>query len=389
MKNLSIYDIIELLSKKKRIIILFTLFFSIIAVAYSLLTPKYWISQTTFLPEEDNSSALNFGAGSLLGLGANLMGGVFQGEGVEMLAIMSSREFIEDVINKFDLINYFEINEMDELSNTDIAVNKVTESLVKTSMSDESGILVVKVESRDKQLSMDIANYYIESLNNYYLNVRASKGKRQRIFLEQRVYEVNATIDSLSNELVKFQESTGLLEPTQQIASIIGLFSDLLIKKTENDLQLEIMKASSDNNNPLIKDLEMTDAIISKKISQLEGDEESSYNHFILPLNSISSKSAQYTKILMQIEVQKLVYQFVYPQYEQAKIDEVKDLPTIQIIDTARKAGIRSKPKRAKICVLVFLGAFIFISSLLIFLEHIAIDDRKKLLSAWNNIKKF
>ena len=56
------------------------------------------------------------------------------------------------------------------------------------------------------------------------------------------------------------------------------------------------------------------------------------------------------------------------PEYEQAKIEEVKDLPTIEIIDKAIPAGKRNKPQRAKICVLSFFLALI-LSSFIVYLR--------------------
>ena len=59
----------------------------------------------------------------------------------------------------------------------------------------------------------------------------------------------------------------------------------------------------------------------------------------------------------------------MFPQYEQAKIEEVKDLPTIEIIDKAVPAGKRSKPKRAKFCILSFFIS-LFLSSFFILIKQ-------------------
>ncbi|MFO7891950.1 MAG: GNVR domain-containing protein [bacterium] len=50
--------------------------------------------------------------------------------------------------------------------------------------------------------------------------------------------------------------------------------------------------------------------------------------------------------------------EYLAPQYEQAKIQEMKDVPTIQVIDWATRPEWKSKPKRAYIVILSFLISF-------------------------------
>lgn len=388
MNTINLYDIILELTKKKKIIIIFTLICSIIAVVYSLLVPEYWVSRTSFLPVDDNSSSFNFGANSLLGLGANLVGGVFQVQGTEMLAVMNSREFVEDVIMNFDIINYLELDDEDPLVLFDKAYIKMTESIVKEYISDESGLINVKVETKDKELSANIANYYVEKLNDYYLNIKMTKGKQKREFLEKRVSEINAKLDSLSLELVKYQEENRILEPTQQMVSVIEIYSNILVEKINNDIQLELLRNETGENNPKLITLKLRNDILNNKIKEIEGLKEQSISEYLVPLKTIPVKSAKYADIMMKIEIQKIVYEYLYPQYEQAKLEEIKDLPSIQVIDKARIAGIRSKPKRAKLCIVVFLSSFIFISSLIIFTHLITETDKAKLRQSWSNIFK-
>jgi tyrosine-protein kinase Etk/Wzc len=64
------------------------------------------------------------------------------------------------------------------------------------------------------------------------------------------------------------------------------------------------------------------------------------------------------------MEVEKIIYQFLTEQYEQAKLQEAKDTPTIQILDRAVPPERKAKPKRSLIIALagligLFIGIFI------------------------------
>ena len=60
-----------------------------------------------------------------------------------------------------------------------------------------------------------------------------------------------------------------------------------------------------------------------------------------------------------------------------AKIEEIKDLPTIQVISKAVPRGYRKSPKRAVVCIVSFLFA-IFISSGLVVIKELMPNESKQ-----------
>ena len=67
-----------------------------------------------------------------------------------------------------------------------------------------------------------------------------------------------------------------------------------------------------------------------------------------------------------QVAIQQKVLEYIYPLYEQAKIDEQKDIPVILVLDKAVKAEKKVKPKRLTIIVTAF-GASLALSLLFVF----------------------
>ncbi|MCD4704638.1 hypothetical protein K8R66_01025, partial [bacterium] len=98
---------------------------------------------------------------------------------------------------------------------------------------------------------------------------------------------------------------------------------------------------------------------------------------YILSIDDIPDISLQYSQIILNLEIQQKIYEYLYPQYEAAKIDELKDLPTIEVIDKAVPAGKRSKPKRARFCVVAFILG-IFISSLIVIIKFLLEEEQIK-----------
>jgi capsule polysaccharide export protein KpsE/RkpR len=360
--QIDILDILLVLAKHKRFIFWTVLIVSIVSVAYVLLSSEMWVSTATILPAQDDSNSFSLdGGSSLLGLGSSLLGGSFNTSGMDLIMIMNSKKFSQDVIDKFNLVDYMELENPDSLVVKEFAMKGFREEIRSIGIDEETGLIAISIETKDKFLSTEIANYHCEKLEKYNLENRMSKGKQKRIFLEKRVNDVKAAIDSLALQLMLFQQENNIIELENQTNLIVQLYSELIAQKTKKEIELEFSQAMTDPDSPIIKKLLKEKQIIENKISEME-EKKSSDNKYILSLEGLPEKAFEYTMIKLNLEIQKKVFTFVYPQFESAKIEEIKDLPTIEIIDKATPSGLRSKPKRARFCVLAFIFAFILSS---------------------------
>lgn len=360
-KEIDILKVLLILVKHKKFIFWTTLVVSIVAVVFSLVSPEKWTSTATILPAQENRNQLSIGGSSILGgLSSSLLGGTIQTSGSDLLILLNSRFFSEDVIDNFHLIEYMKIDNEDSLVVRELALETFTEEIRKIGVNEENGLIYISIETKDKFLSMDIANYYCTKLEEYNLNNRMTKGRQKRIFLEKRVMEVRATVDSLSKELMYFQKNNNIIELEQQTSEIVKLYANLIAQKTTKEIELEFSEHNN-INNPVVEQLLLENEILSNKISDLEIKKDST-KKYILSMDELPEIALHYANIMMNLEIQETIFSFIYPQYEQAKIEEIKDLPTIEVIDRAKAAGLRSKPHRAKFCIISFILA-VMISS--------------------------
>lgn len=390
VKEISILTILLMLARNKKKIIITTFIVSIISIVYILIVPQYWESHSSFLPDTEESSGFSLGS-SLLGLGSSMLGNSQTVASLDLVTIMSSRTFIEDVINNFDLITYFEIEEEDINTRNELAVKMVRENVVGIGISDETGLVTIAVETKDKKISMDIANYYVDKIEEYSLNSRMNKGRQQRQFLETRIQEVNDDIELISNRLIEFQKNSNMISDEAQTQAIITLYSELVSQSMINDLEYEVKRDLYGSDNPQVKSLGLKSNLIEKKIMELES--ESSKFKYQIALDNIPESIKEYTRLKMELEVNAKIYEFLLPQLEQAKIQEIKETPTIEVVDKARIAGLRSKPKRGQFCVYMFIFAiltssvFVIISEMLNDSQKIIIKEIKKSLFSFNASK--
>jgi tyrosine-protein kinase Etk/Wzc len=124
---------------------------------------------------------------------------------------------------------------------------------------------------------------------------------------------------------------------------------------------------------PQIAQLKEKSRLLDQNIRSLESTGKIPKPKYLLGLDDYPDLKLEYTRLFLDLEVQKQIYELLYPEYEKARIEEHKDLPTLQVIDKAAPAGFRAKPKRAMLCVTNFLLAVIlsvFLSFVFEFIAH-------------------
>ena len=63
----------------------------------------------------------------------------------------------------------------------------------------------------------------------------------------------------------------------------------------------------------------------------LIGNKKYEKRDIFLPLDKVPELGLQYARLFREVKLQETILEFLLPQYEQAKIQEAKDSPTIQI----------------------------------------------------------
>ena len=105
--------------------------------------------------------------------------------------------------------------------------------------------------------------------------------------------------------------------------------------KARKDLELAIAKRTATGDNPALKQLEVEVGEINKKIGGIPG----------IGVESL--------RLYRNVAIQQKIIEFLVPLYEQAKINEHKDIPVLLVLDRAVPAEKKSKPQRM---LIVFLA---------------------------------
>ena len=353
MKEANFRDYVRVLVKWRKLVVLNILIITGFAVFLSLILPKRYTATATLLPPLETSGfqglSAMVGGGYLAGLGrmAGLPGMATTSD--IFSAILSSPGVLGRTVTKCDLFGLFKTESLEE------AVEQLREK-TKIEVSPE-GIISISVTTPHPQLAARIANTFVEELDRFNRETAMTIGKRQRIFLEERLSEVKASLASAEGALQEFQENHRTVSLTEELTQAIEAAADLKAEIAAREIQLGVLTQYATEDNPNVKKLRSEIAELKKELHSMEYGGESKSREsssgfgagFAVPFAEIPQVGLQLARLTREATIQAEVYALLTQQYEQAKIEEVKDTPTVQILDRAVPPERRSFPQRRKI----------------------------------------
>lgn len=387
-KKVSFLDYLEVIVKWRRFIVRNVMIITVIAIIVSLvLTPKYTSTATILPPNPEQSAMLGLLAGALPGGLASISGMSsflpgFATPSDLYAAILKSGTIKGEIIRKYDLKTEFKCRKM---SDTYDRLEQITQIAVTP-----EGIIKVSVTYKNKQLATDIANSYFEELDKFNTETTMTLGKKFRIFVENRLAENIDSLGQAEENFRKFQEKNRTVALDIEIQAAIATIAQLKSQIIALEVQKGAWSAAGRVDNPFLSNINQKLRALRRQLTEIERgskeqDDKGFGAGFSVPFTQLPSVALEYARLLRDVKVQEAIYELLTQQYEQAKIMELKDTPTIQMLDEAKPPDRRSFPRRSVIVLLVFFAA-IAVNILLVFsIEHI--NEEKK--NEKSNISRF
>jgi len=361
-KKIDLLDYFVILIKWKKFLIALLFPFMIITyLGIYFLIEEQFDSSALLVPAEDASMG---GIAGLIGnFGVNLPFDIGAGSSPEMNmynTIIYSRTNLQNIIDKFDLYKVYKLS-----SEVKDYKKRAIESLSSSISANETEFSAYEltVRANSPQLSADITNYIIKLLNEKLIELRTQKSKNNRIFLGERVEEIRQNLRNAEDSLMIFQEESGILEPEEQFKGLVTAFTTLETELITKQIEKSILEKLRGSNSPQVESINIEVNEFKKRLKEMKkyGTPEG-----IIPsIESMPENAMSYYRLFREVEINSKILEFVLPLYEQAKIEEKKDIPTLQVIDSAIPPAKKSFPPRTILTLLitfsVFVITFIFI----------------------------
>jgi tyrosine-protein kinase Etk/Wzc len=348
--EISLLDLLTALARQKKTVLMVPLVAGVLAITIAfLITPKFSATAVILPPQQQQSS----GVAAMLGQLGGLAGAAGSIAGLKnpndlYVGMLGSRTIADKLIKRFDLKNRYDQETLDETRNKLKTYATVT--------SDKNGTISVLVEDKDAKFAADMANAYVAELALLTNSLAISDAAQRRLFFEKQLLTVKDDLADAEIALRKTQESTGMLQLDGQVQGIIRNVAQLEGTIAAKEVQLNAMRSFATSNNPDLVRLQGEIQGYRTQLEKLRIGKSGSTGDLMVPTGKIPEVGIEYIRSLRNLKYQETIFELLSKQFELAKIDEAKESSIIQILDVAVPAEKKSKPKKAIIILLGFLG---------------------------------
>ena len=378
----NIFDYLIVIAKWKRFILTFFFSVVIITVIVSLILPKYYRSESVIMPPEEEVKG--FGISSLLSQLEELpIGGLGITQSTEktkrIIAILESRSLMEKIVNKFDLIKSYKVKNMTD------AIKRLR-TFAKFRIN-ESGAISISVVDKFPPKASEMTNFLVNELEKMNIELNIEKARNNRIFIEERYNQNKKELAESEERYREFQETHNVISlPVQTEAAIVAA-ANLSTDIYQIEIELGIKEKTFGKNHTEIRALKSELNEYRKNLHRLfeesenpvEGGIAGDEDKLFIPFSKAPEVEIEFIRVKRELEVQNTIFEMLTTLYEQAKIEEAKDTPTIQVLDKAIPPEKKYKPRRA-LMVTVWSGLALVFSIILAFL----FDYMERVSSAGN-----
>ena len=363
-KGFEFLDILILISKFRKK--LFVIFFSSLLFSFGFLyffMDEQFEANAVIIPRGEDASAglgammKNFNKGVPLSFGSSASAQV---EINRYNTIVFSRTTLEEIIKKYNLIKVYKIDSTSDDA-MESAILRLRKKIATHETNNDAYEIVVK--SKSPKLSSDIANSLVDAINNKIISLEVTKSKESRLFLEKRVEDIRVELRNSEDSLRAYQEISGLIDVKNQMQGLFTVYSELETELITKQLQKSVLERLYSKNHPEVKSTEIQISEYQKKLNKIKSEDEP--GSVVLAIKNIPKKTAEYLRRFRTVEINNALLEFIIPLYEQAKIEEKKDFPILQVIDYAIPP---KNPSMPRIYLALAISFFIMTLSALFYL---------------------
>jgi uncharacterized protein involved in exopolysaccharide biosynthesis len=343
-------DLLLTLAEWKRFILIMTLIGGLTGVVTAVLIPPEFTATAVIMPPQQPQSTATALLGQL-GAFAGLAGSSLNLKSPSDLyiGILGGRTVADSLIKRFDLRRRYHCA-------TDMDTRKAlaVHSLFATG---KDSLIKISVEDRDPKVAANLANAYIEELQNQNNRLAITESAQRRLFFEGQLESQKKLLAQSEVAFRSTQEQTGVLQVSAQVESVIKAVAELRAIIATREVALRSLQSGATSNNPEVIRQETELAELRAQLRKLEASnaQPESGDPFISVTRAPRS-GMEYLRALRDLKYNETLFELLSKQYEIARIDEAKEATVIQVVDSAVPPDKKSWPPRAVLTLAASAG---------------------------------
>jgi capsule polysaccharide export protein KpsE/RkpR len=342
----------------------------VLSIVVALLIPKEYVSTARLMPPDSQSggglamlaSLSGQAAGGIGALAGDLLG--MKTTGALFMSVIHSRTAQDHIVQQFDLKKVYSTRWQESARKTLERRTSVTEDR-------KSGVLTLSVRDRDPERAAAIARAYIDQLDALVAQLNTSSAHRERVFLEGRLNTIKGDLEAAEKDFSQFASKNGAIDISAQgramLQSAAGLQGELIAAQSE----LEGLRQIYADGNVRVRSTQARISELRSQLAKLGGKYDPSASSAASAAAGPGAPSAAgsdatdsyptlrqlpilgvpYADKYRTLKVEEAVFETLTKQYELAKVQEAKEIPSVKVLDAPEIPERKSFPPRTLIVI--------------------------------------
>ena len=327
----------------------------------AFLIPSSYESRVQLMPPDSNSggmlallaglggqggggSSLGGQSGGLAGIASDLLG--IKSTGALFIGVLQSRSVQDRIVDQFDLKRVyhtgFEINAEKKLAkNTEISEDR------------KSGIITLTVTDHDPKRAAQIAGGYVNQLNTMMAGLNTSSAHRERVFLEERLRDVSKEMEVAEQDFSQFSSKNTTIDVSAQARAMLESSAMLQGQLVASQSELEGLKQIFTENNVRVRSTEARISELREQIQKMAGqsgtqasDSTAASDNPYPSVRQLPILGVGYADRYRRLKVDETVFATLTTEFELAKVQEAKEIPTVKVLDPPNVPEKKAFPPR-------------------------------------------
>jgi capsule polysaccharide export protein KpsE/RkpR len=357
--------------ESRKVLLKFGAWGAVLTAVIAILIPSQYESITRLMPPDSPqgqgmamlASVVGRMSGSLGGLGSigsELLG--VKNSGDLFVAVLFSRTVQDDLINKFDLRRIYGVKRW-------IDARKQLTQRTEVAIERKSGVLTICVTDHDPKRANAMAQEYVAQLNNVVNQLNTSAAHRERVFLQERIAQVKDELESAEKEFSQFASSNATIDIKEQGKAMVEAAAALEGELIATETELQGLRQIYTDYNVRVRTAQARIKELNRQIQKLGGKPgfaaagDAKDGDLYPSIRKLPLLGVTYADLYRKTKVEETVFEILTQQYELAKVQEAKEIPSAKVLDPPDVPEKKVFPPRTIMTIVgtffaVVLGAF-------------------------------
>ena len=339
----------------------------LVSTVVAFLTPNRYMATAQLMPPDytsstdlidalpalssasDGTGAAASAGGGMMGLANKLLG--LNDPGQLMIGVLNSRTITDAIIQRFGLQALYSTTYPED-------TRKALEGHTDFSEDSKTGIITITVEDKSPELATAIALAYTEELNRVLGEVNSSAAHRERLFIEQQLSGVKVDLDSSAKEFSEFASKNSTIDISEQAKAMVSSAAGLQAELIAAQSMLRGLQQIYTESNPRIRQVQAQVAELQAQLDKMGGKNVNLTDGSTLSkgedypsIRQLPLMGVRYLDLYRRSQIDEAVYELLSKEYELAKLQEARNLPTVQVLDLPVVPQKKSGPHRLLLVV--------------------------------------